>query len=373
MPWHISERGGGAEVQANYLANELAKRGYRVFYICQTINSHKINTVETLDNIEFHWLKPSGRFHWLDQNKYLKKLQIIKPNVAIQRLSSNVTYVIGNYCRKTNCKFVWICTDNISPYKDFHVRKFKKSSELKVLGFIKYYSFFLNAKIMDGLRNRGMKNVDVAFTQNESQYRNLQQEFHMLSERMISGHQIPEKTISVKNRFDSRTVIWCGNFGKNKRPEICVKLANTLKNKQIKFIMIGGHSDKAYVSEILKDKPDTLIATGQVSFEESLSYFDHAALLVNTSVLEGFSNTYIQAWLRGVPTVVFGADPNDVIRDNDLGHVAESIDSAQNFIINILDDLNNYETRSEIVKKYAMKHHTIDKMTDNFLMAANIS
>ena len=30
MLWHISERGGGAEVQANYLAQELAERGYNV-------------------------------------------------------------------------------------------------------------------------------------------------------------------------------------------------------------------------------------------------------------------------------------------------------------------------------------------------------
>ena len=33
MPWHISERGGGAEVQSNYLAIELVNRGFEVHYM----------------------------------------------------------------------------------------------------------------------------------------------------------------------------------------------------------------------------------------------------------------------------------------------------------------------------------------------------
>ena len=50
MLWHITERTGGAEVQANYLAVDLAKRGYDVSYICQTVNIHKIGTDEIVLN-----------------------------------------------------------------------------------------------------------------------------------------------------------------------------------------------------------------------------------------------------------------------------------------------------------------------------------
>ena len=41
MHWHIDEKGGGAEVQAKFLAVELSKRGYKVDYICQTENKKK--------------------------------------------------------------------------------------------------------------------------------------------------------------------------------------------------------------------------------------------------------------------------------------------------------------------------------------------
>ena len=46
MPWHISERGGGAEVQANFIADVLSSTNFQVSYICQTINSNKINQKE---------------------------------------------------------------------------------------------------------------------------------------------------------------------------------------------------------------------------------------------------------------------------------------------------------------------------------------
>mgnify|MGYP001143876555 CR=1 FL=1 len=373
MPWHISERGGGAEVQANYLSQALARRGFQVSYVCQTVNLNKINSIEILNEVQVHWLKSSGRFHWVDQNKYLTKLKSIQPHVVVQRLSSNVSYVIGNYCTDNSCKFVWICTDNISPYKNYHVRKFKKSNELRSIGFIKYYSFFLNAKIMDKLRNRGMRNIDIAFTQNNEQYHILEQEFNIKSERMISGHQKPEAISNSKTRFNERTIIWCGNFGKNKRPKLFVELTIALQNENIKFIMIGGHSDSAYVKEVLEDKPEALHVTGQVSFEESLNCFDNASLLVNTSVLEGFSNTYIQAWLRGVPTVVFGADPNEVIQKNNLGYVTDNVDDARNFINSLFEDFGSYETMSENVKRYAIDNHTIDKMTDSFLKSIDVS
>jgi len=42
MPWHITERGGGAEVQANYLSRELVNRGFSVYYICQSTNKNLI-------------------------------------------------------------------------------------------------------------------------------------------------------------------------------------------------------------------------------------------------------------------------------------------------------------------------------------------
>lgn len=367
MPWHISERGGGAEVQANYLAQELGERGYSVSYVCQTTHNSKINTINKVGNINVHFLKPSGRFQWLDQNKYLEPLNTIKPDYILQRLSSNVTYVLGKYCSKNKCKFVWFCTDNSNPYRDFLTLKFKERYTMKSLGVIKYIIFALNNKLMDYYRNKGMTKVDIVFSQNNFQKAQLNQNFSLISHRMISGHPIPTNTISTSQRFKNKTILWCANFGAHKRPELFIELARQMQHTALKFVMVGGHSDTAYVNNLLKNKPNNLVTTGYLPFSEALNYFNEASIFVNTSVSEGFSNTYIQAWLRRVPVIVFGADSDNVIETNQLGFNVMSIEESVEKTSATMEDYEAYKILSENAYAYGCQNNSTKVMTDNFL------
>ena len=367
MPWHISERGGGAEVQANYLGQELAQRGFDVYYLCQTIKLEKVGTTIVIGDLHVNWLKQSGKFQWLDQNKYFKALEKLKPDLVIQRLSSNVTFVAGKYCRKNNARFVWICTDNLSPYRNHSVRRFKQRFSQKNISLLRYFIFLLNSKIIDYYRNRGMKYVDLAFTQNDFQAEVLEREFGLSSQRMISGHPLPEKNISVKQRLQNKIVLWCGNLGKYKRPEIFIHLAKKMQDSGLHFVMVGGHSDSKYVDGLFANAPSNLDYIGQVSFKDSLQWFDKAAVLVNTSISEGFSNTYIQAWLRGVPVIVFGADPDNIIQKNKLGYGVLGLSDAMVKISRLFCDIRAYKTLSENVAAYAYGKYTREQMTDNFL------
>lgn len=371
MPWHISERGGGAEVQANYLAQELGARGYKVSYVCQTTNQSKINTVHKVGDIEVHYLKPSGRFPWLDQNKYIEPLKAIQPDYILQRLSSNVSYVLGKYSSKNKCKFIWFCTDDSSPFKDFHLRKFTNFYSIKNLGFVKYYLFLSRAYIMDYYRNLGMTKVDICFNQNDFQKEKLEENFKISSYRMISAHPKPNDSLSSQEKFNKKTILWCANLGEHKRPELFVQLAKVLEDRGMKCIMVGGHADKARVNTLFKNKPKNLKTTGQLEFEESLLHFDSATILVNTSISEGFSNTYIQAWLRGVPVIVFGADPSMVIERESLGYNVKNIDEAIRKIDYLFSNFTAYSEMSTHVKTYADNNHSIKIMTDNFINSIN--
>ena len=374
MPWHISERGGGAEVQANYLAQELSARGYIVSYICQTSLSSRINTVEIIGNINVHFLKPSGSFQWLDQNKYLVPLKTIQPDYILQRLSSIVTYVLGKYCSKNNCKFIWFCTDNKSPFSDFHLSKFKERFTLKSLGLLKYTLFAISNKLIDYYRNKGMQLVDVAFSQNDFQKEKVKSNFGLETNRMISGHPLPNHNISISQRFDNKTVLWCANFGTHKRPELFIELASKMQHTNYKFVMVGGHSNQQYLNKLLENKPKNLIITGKLSFEEALKYFDEATLFVNTSALggDGFPNTFIQAWLRQVPVLSFGFDPDSIIENNNLGfNVATTKDATQQ-IETVFNNYNSYEMLSYNAYNYSQENHSIKKMTDNFIKALDL-
>lgn len=371
MLWHISERTGGAEVQANYLAQELVQRGYSISYICQTLNIKKVNTKETLLGVDIYWVKPAGKFIWTGIKTYLNVLNMLKPDLIIQRNSSPILFASSWYKKKYNAKLVWICTDNLAPFRSFFLKRFQEKSTIKTIGFFKYLVFYLNNNFNDILRNFAMKSIDVAFSQNTFQKDKIKENFGLDTFNMISGHPLPSNQISIFKRFNNQKILWCANLGQHKRPEIFIKLATKMINSNYQFVMIGGHGDHSYVNKLFKGLPSNLEIKGHLSFEEALSYFDGTTILVNTSVSEGFSNTYIQSWLRGVPTLVFGADPNNVITYNNLGFCVDSVKEATKEISCLLSDEKLYSNMSLNVTEYSKNNHTVNIMTDHFLNVLN--
>jgi len=369
MLWHISERGGGAEVQANYLSQELVQRGYIVSYVCQTINANKINTSTNVNGVNVHWLTPANKFIWLNCKTYFNKLITLTPDIIIQRNSSPLLWASAKYKKKYSSKLIWVCTDNLAPFYDFFIKRYKARNSREDIGLVKYAVFYLNAIISDKLRNRAMKGVDLAFSQNKFQEANIRNNFGLESFKMISGHPLPKSSATKLKTKPIKNILWCANWGKHKRPELFVDLAREMENSSYNFIMLGGHSDKSYVDRLLQNCPQNLKVTGQLPFKEALTYFSGASLFVNTSSPDGdgFPNTFIQSWLRGVPVLSFGFNPDEVITENKLGFVVQSIQEAKDTCMQVLENENIYQGLSNKVLNYAKQNHTVKVMTDHFI------
>src|SRR3954452_11592635 len=80
---------------------------------------------------------------------------------------------------------------------------------------------------------------------------------------------------------------------------------------QHRFVIIGGpdpdRKSQDYFAGLkaAADKLPNVQLTGFIPFAEAESYFNGARTFVNTSLYEGFPNTFMQAWARGIPTVGF--------------------------------------------------------------------
>ena len=135
----------------------MSQKNFKVTYLCQSSDSSKHNSVEFFNGYQVFWLKPSGRFAWTDQKKYSKALIQINPEIVLQRMSSNVTYEIGKYCKRYQKTFHWFCTDNIAPLTQFHIIKFKRKYHLKFNNALKYMVFYTNALIMDGIEKKELQ------------------------------------------------------------------------------------------------------------------------------------------------------------------------------------------------------------------------
>jgi glycosyltransferase involved in cell wall biosynthesis len=363
MPWHYLERGGGAEMQAWLIAMELVKLGYNVSYICKT----ETKTQQTiLNGVNLETFKTKSKHPWAGFKQYKQLLTKHSPDVIVQRLSSPVTLAIAKYCRKNGASFVWMCSDDKAPSRRMHRNKVNQNSSIK--GYKKIFAYWL-ATINDGLRNRGMKRVDFAFTQNSFQAKMLIQEFGLVSNRIKSGHPIPSENITVEEKLKEKIVLWIANLADRKQPEKFLELAKYLSETDLRFVMIGGKQNKQYIESLLAKAPKNLEYLGHLPYSDTLNWYNKACIFVNTSKehTEGFPNTYIQAWHAGTPVATLNTDPDGIIQKSNLGIVESDINIMANKLKSILTEPSQYESLSHQVRKYSHAHFTPKKIVQEFL------
>jgi glycosyltransferase involved in cell wall biosynthesis len=104
-------------------------------------------------------------------------------------------------------------------------------------------------------------------------------------------------------------VLWAGSIKPLKSPERFLELARRTPNRR--FVMVGGPGNAPDAQRYLEGIEaaaaviPNLELKGFVPFENVGRFFDGASVLVNTSDEEGFPNTFLQAWIRGIPSLSF--------------------------------------------------------------------
>ena len=93
--------------------------------------------------------------------------------------------------------------------------------------------------------------------------------------------------------------------------------------------MLGGDfpSEPAFSARIREEaaKLPNVTMMGRRPHDEVAAVLARAALLVNTSAVEGFPNAYLEAWSQGVPVVTFN-DIDGIIKNAGVGVVVNSLD-----------------------------------------------
>lgn len=131
------------------------------------------------------------------------------------------------------------------------------------------------------------------------------------------------------------SALWVGNLRPVKRPDVLLDVAEKLPD--VRFHMVGGALPMApQLFETIRSRALRQGVTfhGAVAYREASALYGRARVFVNTSDVEGFPNTYVQAWASGTPVVAF-FDPDGVIAREGLGAAvrtpAEMIEAVQQF------------------------------------------
>ena len=334
---------GGAELQMAMLAKELLKRSHDVSFVSfgdsqyfSQIDGLNIYNPFDVQNSGFTHLKP---WNILTLFKTLKK---INADIYIQRGVTPLTGLTAMFCRLNHKKFVYsVASDSaVTSYLDI-----KTVSDLRKvfykIGIMLSSVLVCQSKVqMELLDKRGKKSV------------------------LIKNAYIPP--LSQKPEHDIKS-LWVGRISKEKRPDLYFKLAKEIPEHD--FFMIGAPSRKdcEYYKRIKKEAGDVdnLRFLGFVPHEKINEYYSRSSILVNTSPVEGFPNTFLEAWGNSIPVVSF-VDPDKVISRNKLGY---SSNNFEEMVKNVKKLLETTDLRAEMGingKKYVLNEHNFNKVVDSY-------
>ncbi|MBW4051991.1 MAG: glycosyltransferase family 4 protein [Proteobacteria bacterium] len=147
--------------------------------------------------------------------------------------------------------------------------------------------------------------------------------------------------------------LWVGNLRPLKRPHLFLDAAERLP--RLAFHMIGGPMPGA--ERLFEQTRLRAAALPNVTFHgfvpqhEVGSWFERARVFVSTSQIEGFPNTYLQAWSRGTPVVAF-LDPLRLLSESHLGALVGSAQELQSAIEMLVGDPLEWEGASARGRRY---------------------
>jgi len=206
------------------------------------------------------------------------------------------------------------------------------------------------------LYNYGLRRADLVAAQTEFQAQMLRENHEIESVVVNMMVETPRGGPPVEKDID---VLWISNLRALKRPELALELARQLP--QVKFLLAGGPmpGGETYYEDVraAAARLSNVNMQGAVRYADSGTLFDRAKIFLNTSSIEGFPNTFLQAWIRGVPVVSF-FDPDALVQRLQLGHIANSVDEMREAIRSLLEDDAERERTGRRARDFASREYT---------------
>jgi glycosyltransferase involved in cell wall biosynthesis len=137
---------------------------------------------------------------------------------------------------------------------------------------------------------------------------------------------------------------------------------------EIVFEVVGiANRESSYTRTVL-DQLEALpnvVIHGRVRRERMSEVYRNAHCLLCTSALEGFPNTFLEAWSQGVP-VVSTFDPDGLIAYRGLGFTTNDVPGLVNGLRMILHSSQNWRQASENARRYYVENHAVHVVMPRF-------
>lgn len=318
-PGHLM---GGAEYQAHLLAAELASRpGVDVTFIAQGLPT-EVHTRGL--NYRVRQVGRGGRLRqralFLDARALWRALVDERPHLIYQRMKQSYSGVCAAYAKHAGIPLYLHTASDFDLDTRWLRRGFTKMAAIDAL------------EAMTG--NWGLRKATRVLVQSDRQSRLLNERFQRDADRIVGNfHPLPD-ALPDKTTPPFR-VLWVGNMRSVKRPELFADLARRFTDEpSVEFVMLGHCGDYAQHASFVRAAADRahLRLEGPVPIERVNALMRESHVLVNTSAFEGFPNTFIQAWARGVIVTSLEVDIDGGLDARRLGFRAGTLDRLAEII-----------------------------------------
>jgi len=339
---------GGAEVQLSILARALAASGYEVSMICLDYGQPARVRLDGITVIKTY--RP---------DEGIPVLRFLQPRFTAMWRAMGEADADVYYCR---------CASVLAGFGAAFCRRHGRRS---IYAGASDVDFVPGKQQIQYRRDRwifeyGLRRVDAIVVQNRTQYANCLAHYSREAVVIPSCYQ-PAATA----RADPRgCILWAGAIRPYKRPEAFLDIARRLP--ALRFVMVGGTggddgAGEHYYRSIEREARAlaNVEFTGFVPFSRIEPYFDRAAVVVNTSVYEGFPNTFLQAWARGVPSVAL-VDIGSRHEGEPVCATAADAREAAAEIERLMVDPGRWRRASRRCREYFNANHSVEAVVAQY-------
>jgi len=343
---------GGSELQSLKMAKEFSKRNNEVYFWSHNINPNIYPDLNGSSS-SIKLLKSRSSSNWFFS--LINIVKNIKPDII--------------YTRDTRRLFIYAFISHLLRvplvYNINHDVRSMPYNLLQLNNIIyrdsRAYGFFPAWAIFGYLATKCYSYISKIISQTYEQQEYLAAQ-KIESETIYNGHEVP--SIINKPNGSRCLIVWIGSLKKEiKRPHIFLYLASQFRHLDVAFKYCGSFTENNQYNKYLKlmtERLENVEYLGKLSIQEVQRLLKDSYIMINTSKVESFPNTFIEAWMHGIPVISLSVDPDNIISSNDMGFLGLNINKVVDNIKKLLNDEKLYMNHSKKSRTFAINNFTLE-------------
>ena len=332
---------GGIERQQELLARGLVRRGHEVSFVTWDWGQGE---VEVHDGITaYKTCSPKAgiaglRFFIPRWSALRRALAMADADIYYQQSADSLTGQVGGWARSHGRQFIFMAASNFDcdptlPNLTSRREKF--------------------------LFKRGLRKASCCIAQTRHQQEMFLRHFGC-NPVVLPNIGPPTNGLPDHTHRNRNSLLWVGRIDPVKRLDVLLDLAE--RCPELCFQVVGGaNQESEYAAQLARraQAAPNVVFHGRLGRVDLDRLYRETGALICTSSLEGFPNTFLEAWSVGLP-VITTFDPDDIISTNGLGVAVPQTSALSAQLACFLAADHVYPECSRRCHAYFLAHYTTE-------------